>query len=135
MVWHEDFDIAFVVMPVKGEATVQFSGPVHGEVVVGFGSINEMHGINVGKVLDAKVINLEIPEGKSRSLCLVVPEAGSEGHGFVAVRGELFNKLIESDDAGFFEALHSRADSEIDIAINGDGDGVTMIIPHLLGDN
>jgi hypothetical protein len=35
----------FIVVPIKGEAEVQFSGPVGSEVIVGFDGVDEMHGI------------------------------------------------------------------------------------------
>ena len=43
--WYGDVDVPFIVVPVKGEATVQFSGPVDSEVIVGVDSVDEMHGV------------------------------------------------------------------------------------------
>ena len=40
--------------------------------------------------------------------------------------------MVESEDASFFEAIHATADFKIDVAIAGDGNVVTVIIPDLL---
>jgi hypothetical protein len=45
------------------------------------------------------------------------------------------DRLVESNDAGFFEAVHTMSDFKIDIAISGDGDVVTLFIPYFLGDD
>jgi hypothetical protein len=34
--WHGDIDTSFIVVPVKGEATVECAGPVDGQILFGF---------------------------------------------------------------------------------------------------
>jgi hypothetical protein len=45
------------------------------------------------------------------------------------------DKLVESNDAGFFEAIHTASDFKIGVAISGDGDVLTLVIPYFLGDD
>jgi hypothetical protein len=45
------------------------------------------------------------------------------------------DKLVESNDAGFFEVVHITPDFKIDVAVGGDGDVVTLGIPYFLGDD
>ena len=63
-------DSTVYIVPVKGEATVQVISPVNGEVLVGFDSIYQMHGIKVGEVFYTKIVNTE---GKRCLFCLAVP--------------------------------------------------------------
>jgi hypothetical protein len=43
--------------------------------------------------------------------------------------------LVESNDAGFFEAVHASADLEIDETIVGDVNVVAGVIPDFLWDD
>ena len=45
---------------------------------------------------------------------------------------QFLEELVESEDASFFEAIHATADFKIDVAIAGNGNVVTVIIPDLL---
>ena len=81
--WHGDVDVSFVIVPVKGETAVQFSGPVNSQVVVGFDGIDEMHGASCGKVLHAEIVHVE---GEHGALCAMAPDAWGERHGFVSGR-------------------------------------------------
>ena len=116
-------------MPVKGETAVQFAGPVDSEVVVGFYGIDEMHGVREGKIFHAEVIDTESECGALRAM---MPEVWCERHGFVSDRCQFSDELVESEDAGFFEAVHAMVDFEVDIAIAGDENGVSVIVPDLL---
>ena len=40
----------------------------------------------------------------------MVPEAWGERHGFVSGRFQFLDELVESEDTGFFEAVHAMAD-------------------------
>ena len=51
----------------------------------------------------------------------MAPEARCEGRGFVSGRCQFLDELVESEDAGFFEAVHTMADFEVDIAVAGNG--------------
>ena len=127
---HGDINVAFVVVPIDSEAAVEVAGPVDGEFVVGFDGIDEMLGVGFGKVLDAEVVYAEDEGG---GLGAMAPEAGGEGHGFVAVGCEFFDELVERDDVGFLEAVHTATDFEIDVAVVGDVDVVAWIVPYFLG--
>jgi hypothetical protein len=81
--WNGDVNVSFIVVPVKSEATVQFSGPIDDEGVVGFDGINDMHGIGFGEILDTEVVNTEDKRG---AFGAVLPEALGERHGFVGGR-------------------------------------------------
>ena len=105
VVWHGDVDISFTVVPaVEGEAAVQFSGPVDSQVIVGFDGVDEMHGIGEGKVLHTKVVDTE---GEHGALHAMLSEAWGERHGFLSGRFQFLDELVESEDAGFFEAVHA----------------------------
>ena len=123
--WHGDIDISLVIVPVKGETVVQFSGPVDSQVVVGFGSVDEMRGVSCGKVFHAEIVD---EEGERGVFCAMAPEAWGERHGFISGRFQFPDELVESEDAGFFEAVHTVMDFEVDVAIAGDGDGVSVIV-------
>jgi hypothetical protein len=129
--WHGDIDVSFVIVPVKGETAVEFAGPVDSQFVIGFDGIDEMQGIGFGEILDAKVIEAE--KESDGAFGAMAPEAWGEGHGFVAMRGQFFDELVESDDTGFLEAVHATTDFEIDVAIVGDVDVVAWIVPYFLG--
>jgi hypothetical protein len=76
--WHGKIDPSLCVVPDQGEAEVRGTGPVDGDDVFFAESGKEMFGVWLGKIFNSKIIN-----GKSEggSTSLVVPEAGSEGHG------------------------------------------------------
>ena len=61
--WHGDVDISLVVVPVKGDAAVQFPGSVDSQVMVGFDGIDEMHGVSWGEILHAEVVDAEGKRG------------------------------------------------------------------------
>ena len=82
--WHGDVDISLVIVPVKGETAVQFSGPVDSQVVVGFVSVDEMRGVrSCGKVFHAVILDTEGECGVFRAM---TPEAWGERHGFISCR-------------------------------------------------
>ena len=39
--------------------------------------------------------------------------------------------MVKSEDAGFIEAVHATTDFEVDVAIAGDGNAVSVIVPDL----
>ena len=124
--WHEDVNISLVVVPVEGDTVVQFSGPVNSQVVVGFDGVDEMRGVSCGEIFHAEVVDAEGECGVFRAMA---PEAWGEQHGFVSGRFQFLNELVESEDAGFFEAVHAATDFEVDVAVAGDGNGVAVVIP------
>jgi hypothetical protein len=119
--WHGDVDVSFIIVPVKGETAVKFSDPFDSQVVVGFDGVDEMRGVGCVKVFHA--------EGERGALHVMAPEAWSEWHGFVSGRLQFLDELVESEDAGFFEAIHTATDFEVDVAVAGDGNGVSVIVP------
>ena len=80
---HGDVHVAGVVVPVKGEAAVEGSGPVDGEFVVSLDGANEMESIELGVIFDAEIVDAEDKRGLFSAMA---PETGSERHGFVAIR-------------------------------------------------
>ena len=70
--WHGDVNISFVIVPVKGETAVQFSGPVDNQVVVGFDGFNGMRGVGFGEIFHAEVVDAESEGGVLRAMA---PEA------------------------------------------------------------
>ena len=78
---HGDINIALVVVPIKGEAAVESSGPINCEVVVGLDGLDKIHGIRLGEVFDAKIVDAKDKRG---AFCAVTPEAWHEWHGFIA---------------------------------------------------
>ena len=51
----------------------------------------------------------------------------------VAMGCEVLDEEVEGDDSGFFQAVHSFADFQVDETIGGDVDVVMGIIPNFLG--
>ena len=51
-------------------------------------------------------------------------EAWGERHRF-----QFLDKLVESEDAGFFGAIHAATDFEVDAAVAGDGNGISVVVP------
>jgi hypothetical protein len=43
---------------------------------------------------------------------------------------QFLDKLVESKNAGFLEAVHAATDFEVDIAVAGDENGVAVIVPE-----
>ncbi len=125
VVLHGDVNVALVVVPIECKSAVESAGPVNGEFIVCLECINEMLGVGLGEVFDSKVIDAE---DESRAFCAVGPEAWSE-------RSGLFDELIERDNGSLFKTIHSAADLEIDVAIGGNFDVVSWIVPNFLGDN
>jgi hypothetical protein len=54
---HGDINNPLLVLPVKGEATVECADPVLGVKVICFGGLNDMLGVFGTSVLDTKVIH------------------------------------------------------------------------------
>mgnify|MGYP007008176553 CR=1 FL=1 len=79
-------------------------------------------GVGFGEVLDAEVVDTK---DESCAFGAMSPEAGGEGHGFVAVGRKLLDELVEGYDTGFFEAVHSSADFETCVAVVSDVDIVS----------
>ena len=50
----------------------------------------------------------------------MVPKACCVLHGFITIEGEFLDKLCECKYDGFFEAVHSTADFEVDVLISFD---------------
>jgi hypothetical protein len=124
--WHGDINIAFVVVPVEGEAAVQFSVPVDGQVVVRFDGFDEMHGVGFGEIFHAEIVDAKSERG---ALCAMVPETWGERHGFVSSWFQFLDELVDSENAGFLEAVHAATDFEVDVAVIGNGNGVAVIVP------
>ena len=124
--WHKDVNISLVIVPVKGESAIQFSGPVNSQVVVGFDGVDEMRGVSCGEIFHAKIVDTESEHG---ALPVMAPEAWGEWHGFVSGRFQFLDELVESEDAGFFGALHAATDFEVDVAVAGNGNGVSVVVP------
>jgi hypothetical protein len=38
------------------------------------------------------------------------------------------HKLVESEDASFFEAVHAATDFEVGVAVAGNGNGVAVVV-------
>ncbi len=91
-----------------------------------------MVGIGCGEILDAKVVEAEEESGEFGA---VAPKTRGERHGFVAVGFQFLDKLVERDDSGFLETVHTLAYFDIDIAVVGNGDVILGVVPHFLGDN
>ena len=129
---HGDVDVSFAVMPIEGQAAIQCAGPVDCDIIIRLEGVDEMHCIGFGVVLDAKVVNAE---NESGSFGAVSPKAGSKRHWFIAVRGQFCDELVESNDAGFLETVHASSDFEIDVAVVGNLDVVSRVIPDFLWDS
>ena len=52
-----DVEITLGVVPFQGKSTVQDTGPIHGEFVVGLERINKVVRVFFGKIFDAKIVN------------------------------------------------------------------------------
>jgi len=89
-----------------------------------------MQGIVFVEMLDSKVVDAQDKGGLS---CFVAPEARCERHWLVTMRCQFFDKLVESKDASFLEALHSFSNFEIDETVVGNLDVIAGIVPNLLG--
>ena len=50
-------------------------------------------------------------------------------HGFVFVRFQFLDELVERKYASFFEAIHTATDFEVDVAIVSDGNVVAVVVP------
>ena len=124
--WHGDVDISLIIVPVEGESTVQFSSPVDSQVVMSFDGFDKMRGVGFLEIFHAEVVDAESERGALRAM---VREAWCEQHWFVSGRFQFLNKLVESEDASFFEAVHAATDFEVGVAIAGDGNGVSVVVP------
>ena len=91
-----------------------------------------MEGVWAVEVFHAEVVDAEC---ESCSFCFVSPEAWREWHGFVSMRGQVFNQVVKSDDSGFFEAVHASLNFEINIAIVGYVYVVIRVILDFLWDD
>jgi hypothetical protein len=76
-----------------------------------------------------KIMDTEDKSGLSGA---VPPEAWSEWHWFVTVRFKFLNALVESNDGGLFEAVHTKSAFKIDVSTGRDGNGVSRIVPDFL---
>jgi hypothetical protein len=94
---------------------------------VRFNGFDEMHGVGLGEILYAEIVDAESECGALRAMA---PETWGERHGFVSGWFQfLNNELVESENADFFEAVHAVTDFEVDVAVTGDGNGVAVIAP------
>jgi hypothetical protein len=57
IVGHGDVNIIFVVVPFNNETAVVLSGPVNRNLVVGTQGIEQMIGIRLREIFDAKIVN------------------------------------------------------------------------------
>ena len=112
--FHCNVNVTRVIVPVKIEAAIFRACPINGDVVIVFERVNEMLGIGFGEIFDAKVVNAKGECGGSRGM---FPKARGEFDGFVAKRFEVLDKVIESDETCFFEAIQAFAHFKIDVAI------------------
>jgi hypothetical protein len=67
-------------------------------------------------------------ESERGALCAIAPETWCERHGFVSGWFQFLDELVESQNAGFLEAVHAATDFEVDVAVAGDGNGVAVIV-------
>jgi hypothetical protein len=93
---------------------------------VRFDGFDVMHGVGFGEIFHAKIVNAESERGSLRAMA---PETWGERHGFVSGWFQFLDELVESENAGFFEAVHAATDFEVDVAVAGDGNGVAVIVP------
>jgi hypothetical protein len=68
---HGDVNRTVGIVPGKGETAVQRAGPVGGDSVEGFEGGNEMVGVGVVDVLDAKIID---DEGENDAIGCMLPK-------------------------------------------------------------
>ena len=129
---HGDVNVSFFVLPVESEAAVQGAFPVDGQLVIFFDRVDEVLCVCFREIFHAEVVNTE---DEGCLFCSVFPEAGGEGHGFVAGGGEFFYELVEGDDAGFLKAVHASADFEVDETVVGGVDFVSWVVPYFLWDH
>ena len=91
-----------------------------------FDGFDEVHCVGLGEIFDAEIVDAESERGALRAMA---PETWCERHGFVSGWFQFVDQLVESENAGFLEAIHAATDSEVDVAIAGDGNGVAVIVP------
>ena len=83
--WHGYVDVSFFIVPLEGDATVEFALPVYFQLVVLFEHGNQVMGILLSDVLHAKVVDSEC------ELCwasCVLPESRLVGYLVVSVWSE-----------------------------------------------
>ena len=85
--------------------------------------------VSFGEILDAKVVN----EGGASGL--VTPKAWSKWHGCIAIGCQFLDELIESNNPGFFEAVHTSTNFEIYVPVVCDLNVVAWVVPDFLGND
>jgi hypothetical protein len=93
---------------------------------VRFDGFDEVHGVCLGEIFYAEIVDAESELGALRAMA---PETWCERHGFVSVWFQFLDELVENENAGFLEAVHAATDFEVDVAVAGDGNGVAVIVP------
>jgi hypothetical protein len=129
---HGDVDVSFVVVPVEGQTAIECAGPVDGQGIIFLEGVYQVIGVGFGEIFNSKVVDAEDEGG---SFCLVAPESWGERHRGVAVGCEVLDEEVEGDDAGFFQAVHSFSDFQVDETIGGDVDIIVGVVPDFLGDD
>ena len=84
-----------------------------------------MHGVGFGEIFHAEIVDAESERGALRAMA---PETWCERHGFVSGWFQFLDELVESENAGFLEAVHAATDFEVDVAVAGNGNGVAVIV-------
>ena len=62
----------------------------------------------------------------------VTPKARSEWHGCVAMGRQFLDELVEGNNPGFFETVHTPTDFEIYVPVTCDLNVVAWAIPDFL---
>jgi hypothetical protein len=110
IVRHRKVNILLGVVPFYGEATIKFTFPVGGDFVKILKGFDEVVGIVLANVLDAKVVG---NEAEGDVAALVTPEAGGSRRGGVAIFGKVGGEANVSNEVGLFEAVHALANFHV----------------------
>ena len=105
--WHGYVVGACGIVPVNGESAEKGTGPVYVDGVEFLEGLDEVVGVLLAGVLDAKVIN---NEGENDGIGGVPPERSCSGNRGETKMGKVSFELIVGDAAGLFEAVRAFSD-------------------------
>ena len=115
---HGYVDGTGLVIPGKGKAAEQGSGPVGGDCVELAEGRNEVVGGCILDILDTEVIH---DEGENNAIGGMMPESRGEADGPVAEVEEVPLETVIRKAASLFEAGHALANLHVDIAVGDFG--------------
>ncbi len=121
---HGQVDGAFVVVPLEGNATVEFTFPVTRRFVVFFESGVQVVGMLCADIFYSKIVDNQREHDGAR---VVFPQAMGVFGGRIPVGGKSFLQEFACEDAGLRQAVHSLLDLNVDKTIVDKWEEVVLV--------